>query len=72
MLDPSEGLTGDKFVERFGLDALKFVNSPQGKQLRLRGLNARIVQPGLIHVGDRVRRVTAAGLSPHGSANAAT
>ena len=46
-----------KFVERFGLDAMTFVNSPRGKQLRLRGLNARVVQSGQIHRGDIVRRV---------------
>lgn len=41
-----------KFAARFGTDAAKFVNSPAGKQLNLRGVNARIIQPGLIHVGD--------------------
>lgn len=46
-----------KFVERFGVDAMKFVNSPLGRQLRLRGLNARVVKPGTIRVGDRVRKV---------------
>ena len=44
----------DKFKTRFGLDALKFVNSPEGKQLRLRGLNAKVIVPGAIRVGDRV------------------
>jgi hypothetical protein len=46
-----------KFVSRFGLDAMKFVNSTQGKQLHLRGINAKVVQPGLIRVGDRVRKI---------------
>jgi len=46
-----------KFMARFGLDALEFVNSPLGKELRLRGLNARVVQPGVIRVGDRVRKL---------------
>ena len=46
-----------KFVERFGLDAVKFVNSDEGKRLRLRGINARVVQPGVIRVGDIVRKV---------------
>jgi hypothetical protein len=46
-----------KFVERFGLDAMKFVNSPTGRELRLRGLNARVVQPGVIRVGDLVTRI---------------
>lgn len=47
-----------KFVERFGLDAMKFVNSPVGRALRLRGLNARVVEPGTIRVGDTVRKLT--------------
>lgn len=46
-----------KFVERFGLDAMKFVNSPTGRALNLRGINARVVQPGPIRVGDVVRRL---------------
>src|SRR5262249_8203653 len=36
----------NKFVERFGLDAMKFVNSPIGKELHLCGINARVVRPG--------------------------
>jgi MOSC domain-containing protein YiiM len=46
-----------KFVARFGLEAMKFVNSPLGKELRLRGIHARIVEPGLIRMGDRARKV---------------
>jgi hypothetical protein len=46
-----------KFVDRFGLDAMKFVNSPVGRALNLRGINARVVQPGTIRVGDLVRRL---------------
>ncbi len=45
-----------KFVSRFGVDAMKFVNSRQGKRLRLRGLNARVIQPGTVRVGDIVRK----------------
>lgn len=45
-----------KFSERFGKDAHKFVNSPAGKPLRLRGVNARVVQAGEIQVGDVVRK----------------
>lgn len=48
-----------KFVERFGLDAMKFVNSELGRELHLRGINARVVQPGAIRVGDTVRKVPA-------------
>ena len=43
-----------KFAARFGRDALQFINSPEGRRLRLRGLNARIVQAGTIRVGDVV------------------
>lgn len=46
-----------KFSARFGSDALKFINSPEGRQLRLRGLNARVIVPGTITVGDAVRRI---------------
>jgi hypothetical protein len=46
-----------KFVARFGLDAMKFVNSLVGKELHLRGINAKVVQPGVIRVGDLVRRI---------------
>ena len=45
-----------KFVERFGLDAMKFVNSSVGKQLHLRGVNAKVVQPGMIRVGNVARK----------------
>ncbi len=43
-----------KFAERFGQDAIKFVNSPLGKELHLRGVNARVIQAGTIQVGDVV------------------
>jgi hypothetical protein len=36
---------------------MKFVNSPLGKQLHLRGINAKVVQPGMIHVGDMVKKI---------------
>ena len=45
-----------KFLERFGKDALQFVNSAAGRQLRLRGVNARVARVGSIRVGDRVTK----------------
>lgn len=46
-----------KFVARFGLDAMKFVNSEVGKQLCLRGINAKVVQAGVVKIGDTAKRV---------------
>ena len=46
-----------KFVSRFGLDAMEFVKSPLGRELNLRGINARVVQPGTIRVRDVAKKV---------------
>jgi len=46
-----------KFSARFGRDALKFISSPTGKQLQLRGVNAKVVRPGVIRVGDVARKI---------------
>ena len=41
-----------KFSSRYGSDAVRFVNGAAGRPLRLRGMNARVVQGGSIRVGD--------------------
>ena len=46
-----------KFVARFGLDAMKFVNSPTGRQMNLRGIYAKVVQAGTIRQGDVVAKL---------------
>ena len=46
-----------KFVSRFGVDAMKFVNSEVGKQLCLRGINAKVIQGGMVKVGSKARKV---------------
>lgn len=46
-----------KFVARFGVEAMKFVNSPIGRELCLRGINARIVKGGTIRVGDTAKKL---------------
>jgi len=46
-----------KYAARFGLDALKFVNSREGRQLQLRGVNAKVIRPGAIRVGDVVEKL---------------
>ena len=47
----------EKFISRYGLDAMKFVNSIEGRSLNLRGINTRVVRPGTIRSGDPVVRV---------------
>jgi MOSC domain-containing protein YiiM len=46
-----------KFSARFGPAALAFVNSPEGKQLHLRGIYARVIQSGEVRVGDRIDKI---------------
>jgi MOSC domain-containing protein YiiM len=46
-----------KFIERFGLDAMKFVNADERRDLHLRGINARVVQPGSLRVGDTISKL---------------
>ena len=43
-----------KFIARFGKDAMSFVNGPEGKPRRLRGLCAKVVRPGPVRPGDEV------------------
>ena len=63
-----------KFVKRFGAEAMRFVNSRVGRQLRLRGMNARVLVPGTVRVGDLAVKVPAglAGNSPRESAAGAS
>ena len=46
-----------KFAARFGVDAVKFVNSMRGRELNLRGRNARVLKPGIIRNGEMVRKI---------------
>ena len=45
-----------KFVRRFGVDALKFVNSKTGRELNLRGINTKVVRGGTVRAGDEISR----------------
>ena len=45
-----------KFQSRFGRDAVKFVNSAAGKALNLRGINAKIIQAGMVKPGDSIKK----------------
>lgn len=46
-----------KFSARFGPDAMKFVNSDEGKQLHLRGVNAKVFEAGVVRSGDSVQKL---------------
>lgn len=47
-----------KFSRRFGLDASRLVNSDVGRELNLRGINARVVSAGTVRTGDEIRRTS--------------
>ena len=46
-----------KFAARFGRDALRFVNTGEGRDLRMRGVNCRVIQPGTVRPGDPITRL---------------
>ena len=50
-----------KYSARFGPDALRFVSTLKGRELRLRGVNARVITGGPVHVGDPIARATPSG-----------
>jgi len=45
-----------KFSQRFGADARRVVSGDGVKELRLRGINAKVVQPGTITTGDAITK----------------
>lgn len=60
-ITPDPHLGCGKFTQRFGADATRFVNTPEGRRLRLRGACASVVDAGPVHRGDAVA-VLPAGL----------
>jgi MOSC domain-containing protein YiiM len=51
-----------KFVRHFGEEAMRFVNGREGRRMRLRGANARVVTAGVVQVGDRATAARVAAL----------
>ena len=47
-----------KFAERFGRDALKFISTKEGREMQLRGINARVIQSGKVKLGDTISKIT--------------
>ncbi|MBS3915476.1 MAG: MOSC domain-containing protein [Bacteroidetes bacterium] len=41
-----------KFADRFGADAMRFVNSEEGRELNLRGINTHVIKAGTFSLGD--------------------
>lgn len=54
-VDPHRGCA--KFSARFGSDALRWVNSPVGRELNLRGINALVIEGGTIRPGDPIKKL---------------
>ncbi|MEO8702960.1 MAG: MOSC domain-containing protein [Kofleriaceae bacterium] len=43
-----------KFTERFGSEAMRWVNSDLGRSLNLRGINTRVIEPGVVRRGEPI------------------
>lgn len=56
-----------KFAARFGLDALRFVNSRTGYALNLRGINTRVIRAGVVRQGDTIRKLPHVANRPPGA-----
>ena len=46
-----------KFTARFGSAATRFINAQPNRELRLRGMNTRVVTPGAVRPGDTIRKL---------------
>ncbi len=43
-----------KFSARFGVEALKLVNSAIGRELNMRGINTKVITGGVVRTGDSI------------------
>jgi MOSC domain-containing protein YiiM len=46
-----------KFTARFGSDATRFINGKPHRDLRLRGMNTRVITPGTVRPGDTIQKL---------------
>jgi MOSC domain-containing protein YiiM len=46
-----------KFTARFGSDATRFINGKPNRELRLRGMNTRVITPGTVRPGDTIQKL---------------
>ncbi len=47
-----------KFSARFGVEALKLVNSAIGRELNMRGINTKVITGGVVRTGDPVVKLS--------------
>ncbi|MCJ7712621.1 MAG: MOSC domain-containing protein [Chloroflexi bacterium] len=45
-----------QFSARFGADALRWISTPAGRAMRMRGMYVRVVTGGTVRVGDVIRK----------------
>ena len=46
-----------KFTARFGSAATQFINGKPHRELRLRGMNTRVITPGTVRPGDTIQKL---------------
>ena len=47
-----------KFSARFGVEALKLVNSAIGRELNMRGINTKVITGGVVRTGDSIVKLS--------------
>ena len=47
-----------QFRSWWGSDALRHISTPEGRSLRMRGANTRVIRSGVVRPGDRARKLT--------------
>ena len=54
---PEPHLGCGKYIRRFWVEAMKLANTAEGRELRLRGMHAQVIEPATVRRGDPVHRL---------------